>query len=107
MTFGFNSIESPDPGYCVAVVWSEDSYRRFQCCNRRTMGNWCGIHHPDNVAKREEKRSAKRADKEARIRERDDLNRKLEEERIFNWMIFVIWLNASCIEWPSEGSNRL
>ena len=57
MTFRFNPYkgEYVNPEKCVASVMS-DGWHSCQCSNKRKYGEWCGVHDPEAVERRDKKR---------------------------------------------------
>ena len=66
---------------CKATVWH--GWGRVTCYRKASMGDYCGVHHPDKVKARKDKQTAK-CEQESAIRHaRWDEKAKREERRDF------------------------
>ncbi len=45
------------PNFCKQVLWK--GFHTYQCSQKATRDGFCGIHHPDAVAKRDAKQKAR------------------------------------------------
>ena len=66
---------------CAGKVW--DGWQNTSCRRKASIDNFCGIHHPDKVKAREDKRNARWEQESKARRELWAQEKKLQDRRDF------------------------
>jgi hypothetical protein len=79
--FAGEGIMSAEVKKCKATMWS--GWHRVNCSRKASMGDYCGIHHPDKVKARKDKQAAKWETRASIIRNTWEKEAKRNEHRDF------------------------